>query len=116
MYPTAEKESFTASCSKLGWMHPSGMNACSGDLCKKIVEAKERGMPTVGVARTFGVGLSSSSATLSDPGKGRGSYEGGGALVEATGWALEAITPEDARGWFGHCGYTLRDQLLCQPL
>lgn len=36
------------------------MNAYySKDLREKIVEAKERGMPTVEVARTFGVGLSS---------------------------------------------------------
>ena len=35
------------------------MNAYSEDLRKKIVEAKERGMHTVEVARTFGVGLSS---------------------------------------------------------
>ena len=35
------------------------MNAYSEDLRKKIVEARERGMPTVEVARTFGVGLSS---------------------------------------------------------
>ncbi len=40
-------------------MHYGGMNAYSEDLRKKIVEAKERGMPTVEVARTFGVGLSS---------------------------------------------------------
>ena len=33
------------------------------------------------------------------------------ALVEAMGWALDAVTPEDARGWFGHCGYALQDQL-----
>src|SRR5215218_5859046 len=43
----------------LGWMHHADMNAYSEDLRKKIVEAKERGMPTVEVARTFGVGLSS---------------------------------------------------------
>ena len=35
------------------------MNAYSEDLRKKIVEAKQRGTPTVEVARTFGVGLSS---------------------------------------------------------
>jgi transposase len=35
------------------------MNAYSEDLRKKIVKAKERGMPTVEVSRTFGVGLSS---------------------------------------------------------
>ena len=34
------------------------MNAYSLDLRKKIVAAKERGMPTSEVARTFGVGLS----------------------------------------------------------
>jgi transposase len=34
------------------------MNAYSLDLRKKIVEAKERGMPTTEVAKTFGVGLS----------------------------------------------------------
>ena len=35
------------------------MNAYSEDLRKKIVEAKQRGMPTVEAARTFGVGISS---------------------------------------------------------
>jgi transposase-like protein len=35
------------------------MNAYSEDLRKKIVKAKESGMPTVEVARTFGVGISS---------------------------------------------------------
>jgi transposase len=35
------------------------MNAYSEDLRKKIVEAKEREMPTTEVARAFGVGLSS---------------------------------------------------------
>jgi transposase len=34
------------------------MDAYSLDLRKKIVEAKEQGVPTVEVARTFGVGLS----------------------------------------------------------
>ena len=34
------------------------MDAYSLDLRKKIVEAKERGMPTVEVARAFGVGVS----------------------------------------------------------
>lgn len=35
------------------------MDAYSLDLRKKIVEAKQRGTPTVEVARTFGVGVSS---------------------------------------------------------
>ena len=30
-----------------------------------------------------------------------------GALVEAIDRALNAIAPEDVRGWFGHCGYAL---------
>ncbi len=43
----------------MGRAHHRGMNAYSEDLREKIVEAKERGMPTVEVARAFGVGLSS---------------------------------------------------------
>ena len=41
--------------------HHDGMNAYSEDLRKKIVEAveKERGMPKIEAARTFGVGISS---------------------------------------------------------
>jgi transposase len=27
------------------------------------------------------------------------------ALVEAIGWALEAVSRQDVLGWFGHCGY-----------
>ena len=26
-------------------------------------------------------------------------------LIDAVGAALQAITPEDIRGWFTHCGY-----------
>ncbi len=29
------------------------------------------------------------------------------ALVEAMGRSLDAITPKDAKGWFGHCGYAV---------
>ena len=43
----------------MGLAHNRCMNAYSEDLRKKIVEAKQRGTPTVEVARTFGVGLSS---------------------------------------------------------
>ena len=32
------------------------------------------------------------------------------ALVEAIGRALDAVSGKDARGWFGHCGYEVRDQ------
>jgi transposase len=35
-----------------------------------------------------------------------------GALNEAIGEALSAITPEDAAGWFAHCGYRPLDQPL----
>ena len=34
------------------------------------------------------------------------------ALVEAMAEALAAVTPEDAKGWFRHCGYNVKDQYL----
>jgi transposase len=34
------------------------------------------------------------------------------ALVEAIGQALDAVSRQDTLGWFRHCGYHLRDQLL----
>jgi transposase len=34
------------------------------------------------------------------------------ALIETMGGALEAVTARDARGFFGHCGYSSMDQLL----
>jgi transposase len=34
------------------------------------------------------------------------------ALIEAMGGALEAVTAQDARGFFGHCGYRSMGQLL----
>ncbi len=27
-------------------------------------------------------------------------------LLEAMGWALKTVTARDAKGWFGHCGYS----------
>ncbi len=33
------------------------------------------------------------------------------ALVEALGRALDTITPEDVKGWFGHCGYVFAQSL-----
>jgi hypothetical protein len=59
------------------------------------------------------------AALLADRGglpEGQGAPEEGaaartrGALVEATGRALDAVTSRDARGWFGHCGYPLDAQ------
>ena len=35
-----------------------------------------------------------------------------GALIEAMGWALDAVTAEDARGFFEHRGYRLPAQAL----
>ncbi len=32
------------------------------------------------------------------------------ALIEAIGRALNAVTPEDAKGWFVHCGYEVEAQ------
>jgi transposase len=34
------------------------------------------------------------------------------ALLEALSEALSAVTPEDAAGWFRHCGYNVEAQLL----
>ena len=34
-----------------------------------------------------------------------------GALFEATGEAIRAVSREDARGYFGHCGYTTSQDL-----
>ena len=34
------------------------------------------------------------------------------ALLEALGGALSAVTPEDAEGWFAHCGYGFEAQPL----
>jgi len=35
-----------------------------------------------------------------------------GALEEAIGEAMCAVSPEDAAGWFAHCGYRVQDQCL----
>ena len=32
------------------------------------------------------------------------------ALIEAMGEALASVTTQDARGWFSHSGYEVRDQ------
>jgi hypothetical protein len=32
------------------------------------------------------------------------------ALLEALAGALRATTPEDAKGWFAHCGYGIEAQ------
>jgi len=32
------------------------------------------------------------------------------ALVEAMGEALSSVTPQDAGGWFTHCGYEVEAQ------
>ncbi len=34
------------------------------------------------------------------------------ALIEAIGGALDAVSRRDALGFFEHCGYQTRDQLL----
>ena len=47
------------------------MNAYSEDLRTKIVEARERGMPTAEVARTFGVGTSSVKRYVATAREGR---------------------------------------------
>ena len=111
------------------------MNAYSEDLRQKIVEAVHRGTPKSEIARLLGVSLSSVEryARLAREGKPllsgpqphreeafskvklslrRAGARTREALVEAMGRALDAVTPQDARGFFEHCGYGLRGQSL----
>jgi transposase len=38
------------------------------------------------------------------------------ALMEVIGIALQAVSWQDALGWFGHCGYNITDQSLWKSL
>ena len=63
------------------------MNAYSPDMRKKIVEARERGMPTVEVARVFGVGVSSVKRYVATAREGRPLAPRRGALARNRSWA-----------------------------
>jgi transposase len=105
------------------------MNAYSLDLRKKIVEAKEWGMPTAEVARTFGVGVSTVKRYAATAREGRplgpkkhpGSKpkidEGARRLLEAD---LEerpaAILPERREFLRRTCGVSVSDSTVSRML
>ena len=105
------------------------MYAYSLDLRKKIVEAKERGMPTVEVAKTFGVGVSTVkryAATAREerplaPKKHPGSKpkidEGARRLLEADLEERPAATLPERREFLRRtCGVSVSDSTVSRML
>jgi transposase len=105
------------------------MDAYSLDLRKKIVEAKERGMPTVEVAKTFGVGASTVkryAATAREgmplaPKKHPGSKpkidEGARRLLEADLKERPAATLPERREFLRQtCGVSVSDSTVSRML
>ena len=100
-----------------------GMKPYSEDLRTRIVRAVENGMSKSGVARLFGISLSSVKrySRIASRGGSLQPRKGGGrppkgllrkaeaqtreALVEAMGQAISAVSARDAQGFFEHCGY-----------
>jgi transposase len=107
----------------------ASMDAYSLDLRKKIVEAKERGMPTFEVAKTFGVGVSSVKRYAATAREGRplapkkrpGSKpkidEGARKLLEANlEEHLEATLPERREFLLQTCGISVSDSTVSRML
>ena len=105
------------------------MYAYSLDLRKKIVEAKERGMPTVEVAKTFGVGLSTVKRYAATARQGRplapkkhpGSKpkidEGARRLLEADLEERPAATLPERREFLRRtCGVSVSDSTVSRML
>ena len=105
------------------------MDAYSLDLRKKIVEAKERGMPTSEVAKTFGVGVSSVKRYAATAREGRplapkkrpGSKpkidEGARRLLEADTQERPAATlPERRELLLRACGVSVSDSTVSRML
>jgi transposase len=105
------------------------MDAYSLDLRKKIVEAKERGLPTVEAARTFGVGLSSvkryaataregrSLAPKRRPGSKPKLDEGARKLLEADLGERPATTLPQRREFLRRtCGVLVSDSTVSRTL
>jgi transposase len=104
-------------------------DAYSLDLRKKIVEAKERGMPTVEVAKTFGVGLSTVKRYAATARQGRplapkkhpGSKpkidEGARRLLEADLEERPAATLPERREFLRRtCGVSVSDSTVSRML
>jgi transposase len=105
------------------------MDAYSLDLRKKIVEAKERGMPTVEVAKTFGVGVSTVKRYAATAREGRplapkkhpGSKpkidEGARRLLEADLEERPAATLPERREFLRRvCGVSVSDSTVSRML
>jgi transposase len=105
------------------------MDAYSLDLRKKIIEAKERGMPTSEVAKTFGVGVSSVKRYAATARQGRplapkkhpGSKpkidEGARRLLEADLEERPAATLPERREFLRRtCGVSVSDSTVSRML
>jgi transposase len=105
------------------------MDAYSLDLRKKIIEAKERGMPTSEVARTFGVGISTVKRYAATARQGRplapkkhpGSKpkidEGARRLLEADLEERPAATLPERREFLRRtCGVSVSDSTVSRML
>ena len=105
------------------------MDAYSLDLRKKIVEAKERGMPTVEVARAFGVGVSTVKryattarqgrplAPKKHPGSNPKIDEGARMLLEADLEERPAATLPERREFLRRtCGVSVSDSTVSRML
>jgi len=105
------------------------MDAYSLDLRKKIIEAKERGMPTVEVAKTFGVGVSTVKRYAATAREGRplapkkhpGSKpkidEGARRLLEADLEERPAATLPERREFLQRtCGVSVSDSTVSRML
>jgi transposase len=105
------------------------MDAYSLDLRKKIIEAKERGMPTIEVAKTFGVGVSTVKRYAATAREGRplapkkhpGSKpkidEGARRLLEADLEERPAATLPERREFLQRtCGVSVSDSTVSRML
>jgi transposase len=105
------------------------VDAYSLDLRKKIVEAKERGMPTVEVAKTFGVGVSTVKryaatarqrrplAPKKHPGSKPKIDEGARRLLEADLEERPAATLPERREFLRRtCGVSVSDSTVSRML
>jgi transposase len=105
------------------------MNAYSEDLRKKTVEAKQRGMPKIEAARSFGVGISSvkryvathregrSLAPKKRPGSKPKLDEGARKLLEASLKDYpEATLPQRREFLRRACGVSVSDSTVCRML
>jgi transposase len=83
------------------------MSAYSLDLREKIVESVKKGVSKAETARRFAVHRATVKHILR-----KVSARTKETLIEAMGRALGAVSAQDARGFFAHCGYRIPAQQL----